>query len=482
MKSKKFKVFAKVFYTVIIALALGLPNMAFATPMPDTGQTKCYNNHNEIPCPQSGEPFYGQDAQYTNNPHSYTKLDANGNELPESATSWTMVRDNVTGLIWELKHNNDNVKNYADHNDADNTYTWYDGIPNGPDTQDFINGLNAQNYGGHHDWRLPTIKELSTLVDSDRYPNPSINTVYFPDTMTYYYWSSNASAGNYNHAWYAYFFYGKVATIYKNLGCYVRAVRGGQLPDNNFIDNSDGTISDTSTGLMWQKATAPGTYNWEQALTYCENLTLPAGGYSDWRLPNRNELQTIVDYSRYNPAIDTTFFPSTPSTAGDWYWSSTTYAYNSNFTWTVLFSHGYVTDGDMKSFYHYVRAVRGGQCDDTDLDGVCDNEDNCRTTPNGPSLGTCMPGSDKAGATCTSDADCVIGCSTNGTCSKNQEDTDADGYGGVCDNCPNNCNAFQLDADNDGIGDVCDTTPGCGGGCSQPQCESACPPPITTIP
>ena len=81
--------------------------------------------------------------------------------------------------------------------------------------------------------------------------------------------------------------------------------------DNNFIDNGDGTISDTSTGLMWQKATAPGTYTWEQALTYCENLTLPAGGYSDWRLPNRNELQSIVDYSRYNPAIDTTFFPDT---------------------------------------------------------------------------------------------------------------------------------------------------------------------------
>ena len=101
-------------------------------------------------------------------------------------------------------------------------------------------------------------------------------------------------------------------------------MRGGQS-NNNFVDNSDGTISDTSTGLMWQKATAPGTYTWEQALTYCENLTLPAGGYSDWRLPNRNELQSIVDYSRYNPAIDTTFFPGT---VASYYWSSTTYAYS----------------------------------------------------------------------------------------------------------------------------------------------------------
>ena len=59
----------------------------------------------------------------------------------------------------------------------------------------------------------------------------------------------------------------------KSYSYYVRAVRGGQS-NNSFVDNSDGTISDTSTGLMWQKETAPGTYTWEQALTYCENLTL----------------------------------------------------------------------------------------------------------------------------------------------------------------------------------------------------------------
>lgn len=61
---------------------------------------------------------------------------------------------------------------------------------------------------------------------------------------------------------------------------------------------------------MWQKDTAPGSqlgkYTWEQALTYCENLVL--GVYSDWRLPNRNELQSLVDYSRYNLA---TSFPNT---------------------------------------------------------------------------------------------------------------------------------------------------------------------------
>jgi hypothetical protein len=70
---------------------------------------------------------------------------------------------------------------------------------------------------------------------------------------------------------------------------------------------------------------------------------------------------------------------------------------------------------------------------DNDNDGIPDSEDNCPTVPNGPSFGTCVPGSDKAGATCHSDAECVNGCSSNGTCSINQEDSDADGIGDVCD-------------------------------------------------
>ena len=110
---------------------------------------------------------------------------------------------------------------------------------------------------------------------------------------------------------------------------------------------------------------------------------------------------------------------------------------------------------------------------DSDGDGITDAIDNCPNKPNGQNLGTCIPGSDKGGATCHIDADCVIGCSTNGKCSLNQEDTDGDGAGDVCDNCPVACNTQQLDADNDGAGDVCDAVPGCGG-CLQPACELDC--------
>ena len=94
----------------------------------------------------------------------------------------------------------------------------------------------------------------------------------------------------------------------------------GRLAFGAFVDNSDGTVTDTSTGLMWQQETAD-SMNWESAISYCEDLSL--AGYDDWRLPNRNELQTLVDYSKYSTAIDTEFFPDTVSF---YYWSSTTYA------------------------------------------------------------------------------------------------------------------------------------------------------------
>jgi hypothetical protein len=75
---------------------------------------------------------------------------------------------------------------------------------------------------------------------------------------------------------------------------------------------------------------------------------------------------------------------------------------------------------------------------------------------------------------CDSVNDCSASCTGVKECNKNQEDTDNDVVGDVCDNCPAHCNSQQLDGDNDGIGDLCDPIPGCGGGCSEPACESPC--------
>ena len=106
------------------------------------------------------------------------------------------------------------------------------------------------------------------------------------------------------------------------------------------------------------------------------------------------------------------------------------------------FTGNYVADGtpDIGAYEYTGTLIQGTppvfRRDDTDNDGIIDQADNCPIKPNGPVLGTCMPGSDKAGAACHSDADCVIGCSTNGVCSMNQEDTDNDGLGDVCDAQP----------------------------------------------
>jgi hypothetical protein len=100
----------------MIILSFYISQMVFAWPIPHSGQTKCYDNDTEIPCPNPGEDFYGQDANYNINPQSFSKLDAQANELPYSATEWTMVRDNVTGLIWEVKTDDGSI------HDKDNKY------------------------------------------------------------------------------------------------------------------------------------------------------------------------------------------------------------------------------------------------------------------------------------------------------------------------------------------------------------------------
>jgi len=161
------------------------------SPLPDTGQTRSYTD------------TFGEDSDYNINPPTYTKLDTQGNDLSNDATEWVMVRDNVTGLIWEVKTDDGSV------HDKHNEYTWYDSNPetnggnegtpgDGTDTEDFVQALNDVQFGSFSDWRIPTIKELESILNCDNF-SPAIKTEYFPNTMPTTlprYWSSITNTFN----------------------------------------------------------------------------------------------------------------------------------------------------------------------------------------------------------------------------------------------------------------------------------------------
>lgn len=254
----------------------------------DTGVTDFYDNASVIPKPDKDAPFFGQDAQYKINPPFYTD---NGNGT---------VTDNVTGLMWQKTMGG--KMSFADA----------------------FRAAEKSNVGGYRDWRVPSIKELYSLilftgsVQGQRAIQPFIDTKYFDqplgnsslgereiDAQT---WSSTEYAGrtmrNDETVFGVNFVDGRIKGYPKyhprtgqSNKMYFRFVRGNKnYGQNKFVDNHDGTVTDQATGLMWQKMDSGKGMDWKNALKYAENLTLAK--YNDWRLPNAKELQSIVDYSR----------------------------------------------------------------------------------------------------------------------------------------------------------------------------------------
>lgn len=162
------------------------------------------------------------------------------------------------------------------------------------------------------------------------------------------------------------------------------------MPDDRYVLHSDGTATDLHTGLLWQRCSIgqiwdggtcahyAHTYTWQEALRQGKDNEL--GGYGDWRLPNREELRSIVAYDRYNPATNSRIFPeiSTSSSRQYTYWSSSPTAYLSSLpslstnitvnyehyspfsSWVIDFKDGY-DYYTIRSFKRAVRLVRGGQ-------------------------------------------------------------------------------------------------------------------------
>ena len=327
-----------------------LPTGAY--PIVDTAQVTCYGTSTAIADPLPGETYYGQDAQFMGNQPSYA---ISGDGLT--------VYDNVTGLTWTRDADVDGDGDI----DVDDKLT-FDAAPGYADT------LNAQNFGGYNDWRVPSIKESYSLMDfrgtdpivegSD--PNaltPFIDTDYF----LFAYGDMDAGERIIDSQWVtttlsldtvmdgqtAMFGVNFADGRIKGYGLtggktfYVRLCRGNtDYGINNFVDNGDGTVTDLATSLMWSQDDSGDGVNfgprsgmtWVDALAWVEQKNAEYYvGHDDWRMPNAKELQSIVDYSRApgatsSAAIDPIFNITQITNEGGevdypWFWTGTTHVH-----------------------------------------------------------------------------------------------------------------------------------------------------------
>jgi len=301
---------------------------ALTYPIVDTDQEKCYNNNQEIPCSESA--FAGQDAQYSG---SVSRYRDNGDGT---------ISDLVTGLMWQQ--------------DPGEKMTYDQAVA----------GESSFNLAGYTDWRLPTIKELYSLILFDGMDassckgtcslTPFIETRYFHfsygDTaigervIDSQFATSTLYGSTTMHGAMTMFGvnfadgrikgYPAEAMPGQNSAktFYVLYVRGSNsYGQNDFVDQGNGVILDNATGLTWMQADSQTGMDWQSALEYCE--TMDFSGETDWRLPNIKELQSIVDYTRSpditaSAAIDplfqtTSIINEAGQTDYPYYWSSTTH-------------------------------------------------------------------------------------------------------------------------------------------------------------
>ncbi len=312
----------------------------------DTNQSKSYNNSSEITPPSQGSAFYGQDSQFNGKVPSYT-LSSDG----------LTVYDNNTGLTWQSSPDTNGDSSIT----ADDKLTW-----TGAQARPSV--MNSSKYGGYSDWRLPSIKELYSLIlfrgtdpsvtgTSTSGLIPFIDTTYFKfaygqtDAGERIIDSQYASSTMYvNKSWLGYdqlfgvnFADGRIKGYDltmpggSNKTFFVQCVRGNtSYGVNNFVNNGNGTITDNATGLMWDQKDSGTGMNWQDALAWVQTKNSQKYlGYNDWRLPDAKELQTIVDYTRSpdttgSAAINSLFTCTSIINEADqsdypYYWTGTTH-------------------------------------------------------------------------------------------------------------------------------------------------------------
>lgn len=297
-----------------------------------TGQDTCYNASSSITCPASPSGtddeynFFGQDVQYVNKctAQSFSSLS-------------DVIVDNNTGLTWAKSP-------------SSSEYTW-------DNRATPCNYLNGTNYGEKSNWRVPTPLELLTIVDNSTY-NPATSSN-FGVSAGHDLWTDNAFEGNSSYAWSfspyggdSYPKYAKTSTLK------VLCVSGDKMEKGVFTSqtiNNHIIVTDSTTSLMWQKEYVTGK-SWQQALKYCEDSTY--AGYSDWRLPNKNELASLSNYGKSSAPYS--YFPGMPSNYF-WFWSSSTCIGDIDAAWGVDFELGVYCKEKTSAKNLNVRCVRNDQ-------------------------------------------------------------------------------------------------------------------------
>ena len=367
-------------YTVTVTVAAPLVSL------PQTGQTSCYDSSgNTIACTGTGQDGALQEGVVWPSPRFTNNSDGT-------------ITDKLTGLMWTQNANTPGPA--CSPGGAQPFETWQGALT-------YVACLNTNIYLGYTDWRLPNVNELNSLVNSSQVDMADwLNSVGFSGVWITDYWSSTPATitgyarfvdmteGIVTQAATGFAFpvwpvrTGPAGTVnlpqtgqtscYNASGTVIACTGTGQdgalqegvaWPSPRFTNNNDGTITDNLNGLMWtQNADAPGppgcnpgtTVTWQGALNYaaCLNTNIYLG-YTDWRLPNREELRTLVNYGQTNPGtwLNTQGFSNVQA---NWYWSSTTVVASPPAAWAVLMTEGNLFE-ELKTSSHYVWPVRAGQ-------------------------------------------------------------------------------------------------------------------------
>ncbi|AAN47862.2 DUF1566 domain-containing protein [Leptospira interrogans] len=289
----------------------------------DTGQTQCWDSTGtNVPCAGTG-----QDGEFVNVPNQRSFSGPTQHCIYQN--DYTTL-DLIHGLTWKTC-----AQGLSGANCSGGVVTpisWNNASAGLTGSCAELNTLNSGNgYAGKTNWRIPTIRELASLVHTTN--TPRIDTTAFPNTPTADAYISDTPLSllplqiystNFTDA-------NPVINLPKTFSRNLRCVSGNSVSSPSFVDNGDGTVTDQNTNLVWQQCPAgvtggtcaigmANTLNWTAALNYCDTLNI--GVRSNWRLPNVNELMSIVDYSAPGaPFTYTAFFPNTP--VGVYFWSST---------------------------------------------------------------------------------------------------------------------------------------------------------------